>query len=74
MADTPDKITRSLICIYEFGGNILIKNIERYPFQGDGAAPINKFEGVALFHAERLFIYERENIRKPNLADCRLHE
>ncbi len=62
MADTPDKITRSLLCIYEFGGNILTKNIERYPFQGDGAAPINKFEGVALFNAERLFIYEREKV------------
>lgn len=27
-------------------------NIERYPEQGDGAAPINKFEGVALYNAD----------------------
>lgn len=63
IADSPGKIIRSLMYIYEFGGNILTKNIERYPFQSDGAAPINKFEGIALFNAERLFIYEREKIK-----------
>ena len=62
IADSPEQITRSLLCIYESDGAILTKNIERYPFQGDGAAPINKFEGVALFNADRLFIYERETI------------
>lgn len=60
IADRPNEITRSLLCIYEADGAVLTKNVERYPDVTDGAASINKFEGVALFNADRLFIYERE--------------
>tara|TARA_R110002094_G_scaffold178152_4_gene157442 strand:- start:3287 stop:4105 length:819 start_codon:yes stop_codon:yes gene_type:complete len=60
IADTPNQITRSLLCVYEADGAVLTKNIERYPDENDGAAAINKFEGVALYNSERMFIYERE--------------
>jgi len=62
IADNPNQITRSLLCIYESDRAVLTKNIERYPDNGDGAAPINKFKGVALYNADRLFIYERETM------------
>ncbi len=60
VAETPNLITRSLVCIYEAEGAILTKNIERYPDDTDGAASIHKFDGVATYNAGRLFIYERE--------------
>lgn len=60
VADAPNRITRSLLCIYESGGATLTKNIERYPDKNDGAASSLKYDGVALYNAERLFIYERE--------------
>lgn len=56
----PDRITRSLIHIYESNGAILTKNVERYPEHSDGAASTSKYRGVALYNAERLFIYESE--------------
>ena len=75
IADNPNQITRSLLCIYESDRAILTKNIERYPEQGDGAAPINKFQGVALYNADRLFIYERETTPGTRIwANCRLHK
>ncbi|MEO1110135.1 MAG: helix-turn-helix transcriptional regulator [Pseudomonadota bacterium] len=60
IAEAPNQIVRSLLCIYESDGAILTKNIERYPNETDGAATTLKYDGVALYNAERLFIYERE--------------
>ena len=61
MGYTPNKIVRALICIYDFKGATLTKNVERFPDRSDGAASVQKYEGVALYNAERLFIYEKES-------------
>lgn len=60
IGQSPNRITRSLIHIYDFKGAVLVKNIERLPEESDGAANVLKYEGVALYNAERLFIYEKE--------------
>jgi transcriptional regulator with XRE-family HTH domain len=60
IGDMPDRINRALIHIYDHRGAILTQNFERYPENSDGAAEVVKYEGVALYNAERLFIYEKE--------------
>lgn len=56
----PDRIIRALVHIYDLKGAILTQNFERYPEDSDGAARIEKYLGVALYNAERLYIYEKE--------------
>lgn len=60
MGNMPDRIMRALVHIYDYRGAILTQNFERYPESSDGAAEVGKYEGVALYNAERLFIYEKE--------------
>lgn len=60
IGNMPDRIIRALIHIYDHRGAILTQNFERYPENSDGAAEVSKYEGVALYNAERLFIYEKE--------------
>ena len=60
MGFTPDKIVRALICIYDFKGATLTKNVERFPDRSDGAANVQKYQGIAVYNEERLFIYEKE--------------
>ena len=60
IGNMPDRINRALIHIYDHRGAILTQNFERYPENSDGAAEVGKYEGVALYNAERLFIYEKE--------------
>lgn len=62
IGNMPDRIIRALIHIYDHRGAILTQNIERYPESSDGAAEVSKYEGVALYNAERLFIYEKEKV------------
>ncbi|WVX50919.1 hypothetical protein ROLI_040190 [Roseobacter fucihabitans] len=58
----PDRIVRALVHIYEHRGAVLTQNFERYPDHNDKAAKVSKFDGVALYNAERLFIYEKEKL------------
>lgn len=62
VGNMPDRIIRALIQIYDYRGAILTQNLERYPESSDGAAQVSKYEGVALYNAERLFIYEKEKV------------